>query len=74
MYSDFKTNLMLAIMSYMIINIYMINDEKIIIGSGGLSKDLIGFKSFGFYIRGQNSYKWYSYSNIVKIEVYGHEF
>lgn len=74
MYSEFKKNFMFTIMSYMIINVYMVNNEKIVIGSGGISKDLIGFRSFGFYIRGQNSYKWYSYENIMKIEVYGHEF
>lgn len=73
MYSDFKKNFMFTIASYMIINIYMVGGEKIVIGSGGIPKDLIHFKSFGFAIEGQNSYKWYNYANIIKIEVYGHE-
>ena len=72
MYKDFKTNLMLAILSYKIVNIY-INQEKIVIGEGGVAKDFISFRPFGFYIKEHNSAKWYSYSNITKIEVYGHE-
>ena len=64
---------MLAILSYLIINIYMINGEKIVIGEGGIAKNLISFRPFGFYITGQNSAQWYNYANILKIEVYGHE-
>lgn len=74
MYNEFKTNLMLAILSYMIINIYMIDGEKIVIGDGGIAKDFVSFRPFGFYVKGQNLAKWYSYANIKKIEVFGHEF
>ena len=73
MYKDFKTNLMFAILSYSIINIYMVGGEKIVIGEGGRSKDSISFRPFGFYLKGQNLAYWYSYANIEKIEVYGHE-
>ena len=74
MYKEFKTNLMLAVFTYMIINVYMVGGEKIVIGEGGVHKDVISFRPFGFYIKEQNSAKWYNYANIVKIEVYGHEF
>lgn len=73
MYNDFKTNLMLAVLSYTIINVYMTDGEKVVIGDGGTTKDLVSFRPFGFYIKGQNLAKWYSYGNIKKIEVFGHE-
>ena len=73
MYKEFKTNLMLAILSYAIINVHMIGGEKIVIGEGGTSKQKVSFRPFGFYIKGQNLARWYNYANIVKIEVYGHE-
>ena len=73
MYKEFKLNLMLAIYSYKIINIYMSNGDKIVIGDGGISKDAVSFRPFGFYTKGQNLARWYSYANIIEIEVYGHE-
>jgi hypothetical protein len=58
----------------MIINVYMVDGEKVVIGEGGIPKDLVSFRPFGFYVKGQNSAKWYNYANITKIEVFGHEF
>lgn len=74
MYKDFRNNLMIAVLSYMIINIHMVDGEKIVIGDGGISKECISFRPFGFYVKGQNLARWYNYANILKIEVFGHEF
>ncbi|MBR3208749.1 MAG: hypothetical protein IKF82_00615 [Bacilli bacterium] len=73
MYSEFQENLMYALLSYKIINIYTI-DEKIVIGDAGVSKDDVVIRPFGFYIKSFNAAKWYSFLHIKKIEVYGHEF
>ena len=69
-----KENFMLAILSYKIINVYMIDDEKIVIGDGGVAKSSISYRPFGFCIKSHNSAKWYSFMAIKKIEVFGHEF
>lgn len=69
-----KENFMLAILSYKIINVYMIDNEKIVIGDGGIAKSSISYRPFGFCIKSHNSAKWYSFMAIKKIEVFGHEF
>lgn len=74
MYKEFQDNLMTAILSYKIINIYLNGDQKIVIGDGGVNKDLIQINPFGFIIKGLGSAKWYSFASIKSIEVFGHEF
>ncbi len=70
MYSEFQTNLMAAVLTHHIVNIYMASGEKIIIGVGGHHKDKVRFNSFGFYIKTISASIWYSYAHITKIEVY----
>lgn len=70
MYSEFQTNMMAAVLTHRIINVYMASGEKIIIGVGGYDKSKIRFNSFGFYIQTISAALWYSYAHIVKIEVY----
>lgn len=70
MYSEFKNNMMAAVLTHHIVNIYMDSDEKIVIGVGGVHKTDIRFQPFGFYIKTISASVWYSYAHIVKIEVY----
>lgn len=70
MYNEFKMNLMAAILTHSIVNIYMSSGEKIVIGVGGHHKDTIRFNPFGFYIKTISASFWYNYSQIIKIEVY----
>lgn len=70
MYNEFKNNLMATILTHHIVNIYMDNGEKIVIGVGGCHKNDIRFNSFGFYIQTISAALWYSYAHIIKIEVY----
>ena len=74
MYTEFQDNFMAAILSYKIINVYLKNGTKIVIGDGGISKELIAIKPFGFVIKDLQSAKWYSFASIQSIEVFGHEF
>lgn len=74
MYTEFQDNLMTAIITHRIINIYIDDGRKIVIGDGGIEKDLIMIRPFGFYIKGLESAKWYSFASIKSIEVFGHEF
>jgi hypothetical protein len=73
MYAQFQDNLMAAILSYKIINIYLKNGKKIVIGDGGVSKSSIRIKPFGFVIKDFGSAKWYSFASIQSIEVFGYE-
>ena len=70
MYTEFKNNLMTAILTHHIVNLYMVSGEKIVIGVGGHHKNTIRFNAFGFYIKTISASLWYSYAHIIKIEVY----
>ena len=69
MNEDVINDLMTALITCQILNIYT-SDEKIIIGAGGISPENIEFNSFGVIIKNINKSTWYSFNDIKKIEVY----
>ena len=69
MNEDVINDLMTALITCQILNIYT-SDEKIIIGVGGIPPENIEFNSFGVIIKDINKKTWYSFNHIKKIEVY----
>lgn len=70
MYSNFRIKLLSTIYNHDIVNIILQNGEKITIGLSGYKKDQITTQELGFVINKEGTYYWYSYSSIVKIEVF----
>lgn len=53
-----------------IMKITMSNNESFSIGLGGFDKNHIDFRPEGFVVHKDTSHKWYSYAQIVSIEVF----
>lgn len=70
MYSEFRTNLMITILKNNIVNIHISNGEIIVIGLGGYDKNQFQCRELGFTINKEGTYNWYSYSSIIKMEIY----
>ena len=70
MYSNFRTNFMVTIFKKDIVNIHISNGEIIVVGLGGYKKEQIQCRELGFTINKEGTYNWYSYSSIIKMEIF----
>ena len=68
---SFKKDLMSKVLENEIINIYLNDGKKIVIGEGGYKKQDVTYEEYGFSIKmGPVLHTWYSYANIKQIDVF----
>ena len=68
---SFKKELMSKVLENKIINIYLIDDTKIVIGQGGIKPKDVEYEESGFMIPGGPiSRTWYNYASIKQIDVF----
>ena len=68
---SFKKELMSKVLEGKIINIYLNDGTKIIIGKGGVKPSEVEYEENGFIIQsGPISKVWYNYNNIKQIDVF----
>lgn len=68
---SFKKELMSKVLEGKIINVYLNDGTKIIIGKGGVKPSEIKYEENGFIIQsGPISEVWYNYNNIKQIDVF----
>ena len=68
---SFKKELMSKVLENEIINIYLSDGQKIVIGKGGIKPEDVKYEKYGFVIKsGPISHSWYNYNNIKQIDVF----